>query len=63
MLGAYACEIGKAKTFQRSRLYPLPGRARQLGHGEARVSVHGSGKMTRRSRPVATYERTRPRRR
>jgi hypothetical protein len=44
MLGAYARETGKAKTFQRLGLCSLPSHARRLGHGGARVDAHGGGK-------------------
>jgi hypothetical protein len=43
--------------------YPLTGRARRFGHGGAQVGAHGDGKKTRLTRPAATYERMRPRRR
>jgi hypothetical protein len=44
----------------RSGLSPLPSHARRFGHGGAWVGVHGGKKKTRRSRPSATYESTRP---
>jgi hypothetical protein len=60
-----ACTRGnhRGKNVPRSGLLPLPGRARRVGHGGARVGVHGGGKKTWCPWPTATYESTRPRRR
>jgi hypothetical protein len=44
MLGACARETGKAKTYQRLSLCPLPDHARRLGHGGARVEARDGGK-------------------
>jgi hypothetical protein len=37
-------KLERLKTFQRSGLCLLPGHARRLGHGGARVGAHGGGK-------------------
>jgi hypothetical protein len=59
MSGAYACETSEAKGLEDRGVYPLPGRARQFGHGGARVGADGRQKEDKAHAAggdVRTYE-------